>query len=328
MPPALKRRSGASAWIALLALATGCRSASNLEIDYRDCIAPKTPYLEGFDDDYQTLLDRCWKAENLGQGRGHRLAFVDSDISIRYEDAQRGELWEGAPPMLLRRIEGDFVFAVQAEAVSAVHAGVCGFCREDAAGIIVRSSGGDGSASPRAAFLIRPYREEASNPPRTCEDDFPYPPLAIAEAQSSEPGAALGRSPGIGDDGEGEIAVCRIGDALSYYYHVRVPDSWQPLKTVETADDAGSSAGSMGCPPVDAGSGDAGTSDAGAPDGPAKTTNVGTGPLEVGLTTTATDYGAIQLKVQGAFNWVALLKEGSPIDDCKSALDDFEEPAN
>ncbi len=305
MPSMTRRGSRVFAATALMLLATGCRSLSDLEIQYRDCVSPRTPYVEGFDQGDQALVDRCWKKENVGESR--EILVGEGDIAIGYRGAA-AQGYKDQPPMLLRRIQGDFVLAVQAEASGAASSDFCMLEPGDAAGIIVRRTAPDNAASAmHAAFLLRPFLREATDPPRTCEDNSDNPPLAIAEAMSSEPGSTIGVSPGIGEDGEGEIAVCRIENRLSFYHHIRgeadagVKEDWEPL-SVDMAMDGGTSKES-------------------------KTTDIGLGPVDVGLTATATSKGAAELQVHGYFNWVALLAEG-PFGDCKTPLEEFNEPVD
>jgi hypothetical protein len=301
-----RRGSGFSAAAALVLLASGCRSLSDPEIVYQDCVSPRTPYVEGFDQGDQILTDRCWKRENVGQGR--EILPGEGDIAIGYRGSEKAQGYLEQPPMLLRRIEGDFVLAVQAEASGAATSDFCQLEPADAAGIVVRRTAPDTEASAmRAVFVLRPFLEEDTNPPRTCEDNSDNPPLAIARAESNEPRSTLGVSPGIGEDGEGEIAVCRIENQLAFYHHIRaepargVSEDWEPL-SVDAALDGGTVRKS-------------------------KTTDIGLGPLDVGLTATASLRGASELQVHGYFNWAALLAEG-PFGDCKTPLEEFNEPVD
>lgn len=284
----------------------GCRSLSNLDIHYESCVSPKKPYLESFNDGYQVLLDRCWSAENADE-RSQVSIGDNHDLSVRYATASPlPQPWTGKPPGLVRRVEGDFVIVAQAESLKA-DGSFCGMDPgDDAAGMIVRPAAVEGGARASAAFLLRPYLEDPSGPTRTCEDGSPAPPKAIAEVKTNDPSALLSSSGGIGEDGEGEIAICRLGSLLHFFYRVRSnPDAgtledWKPVSA----------------PGTDGGMADAGNE-------ANESVAVGTEPVDVALAVTASTVG-----VQGTFNWVAVLSEGTTasFSDCQSPLQEFNVP--
>src|SRR6188768_3925437 len=101
--------------LGLLSL-TACHALSDPGIEYVDCLSPKMPYSEPFDHDEQTLLDRCWHTENA----------LPEDVKIGADDDlivthASPVTWDGTPPMLLRRIEGDFVIVTKTEASSGLN---------------------------------------------------------------------------------------------------------------------------------------------------------------------------------------------------------------
>lgn len=285
---------------AILVVATACHSLADLEIQYEPCVRPPTPYVEQFEDGRQAIVDRCWKSENIETE--NRKISVDEDLIMSFSDDDRDVPLNGAPPMLVRRLEGDFVMAVKVEAVT-TRGDFCGMKAGDGAGLVVQSNGADSGAPQRAAFLVRPYLQEEGGGDVDCSDrsENANQPSAIAEATS--PPMCI---KGIGYDAEADIAVCRKGGALSYFYRdskkdpdepdPNWSDSWQNL--TDDCEILGADAEEI-----------------------ARENRIGSGPVDVGLTTVRrTD------SVQGVFNWVVLVVEGDIHDDCKSELQDLEAP--
>jgi hypothetical protein len=289
----MKRRAGRVAGavvsLAVAALPAGCRAAADLEIRYEDCVSPAKPYIEGFEEGYAVLPDRCWKPENVEDEAAQLVVGEDNDFTIKYpETGARPQTWLGNPPGFVRRIEGDFILVAQVEAVRAIDS-FCAMEPGDAAGLVVRPAGPDGGESGGAALLVRPLLPDAA----ACEGE----PRAIAELKGPGSPETKAASDAFGADGEGEIALCRHGDKLAAFYLVRgsaerdageaaVP-VWQPLEP-EVA--------------------------------------VGEGPVDAGLTVTATETG-VGRSVQGTFNWTAVLVEGAAVTDCLDRLDEFNAPA-
>jgi hypothetical protein len=262
--------------------ASACTALSDPGIEFvcfRPPMTQNDPYEELFDEPYPALVDKCWEAKGTD---ANDVQIGDSDLSIGHSQAASFE----KPPRFIQRFDGDFMIVAKVEATSGSNADFCNMGSDDAAGIVVRGGLVD------AAFLLRPFLEEDVTPKRTCEDDKPNPPKAVAEAfRTGRPfDPTLDRSPGIGEDGEGDIAVCRRQGRLSYYYRnaedpaVWNMSEWERLAT--TNDD------------------------------------VGEGPVEVGLATTLGQAGVdLGLSVEGHFNWVVLSELSN---DC--SLDDLERP--
>jgi hypothetical protein len=239
------------------------------------------PYTEGFNDGYRALPERCWTTANADEG----------DLSIGQSDLVMGHAvpvtWNGLSPMLLRPVEGDFVIATKVEALAGSSSDFCDMKKGDEAGLVVQSG------NFRATFLLRPYlleQLEPTDPPKTCEDDSEYPPRAIAEAQTTAE-TTPESTPGIGIDGEGDIAVCRHRGVLSYFYREPVDPEADWLETDWKH---------------------LGRNDAVSED-----------PLEVGLTVVVSETGAA-ISVEGHFNWVVLLPLDG--DDCQSPLEQLKQP--
>jgi hypothetical protein len=263
---------------------SGCLFACNADpgIEYVDCVSPKTPYVETFEGTKQTLADRCWGSENSAE---HDVKIgQDHDLIITHNEAVA---WDGAPPIVFRHLEGDFVMVTKTEASSGLNSNFCDMKAGDASGILVEGEG------VRATFLVRP---ELEAPGVTCEDESEHQPLALAFAQSSASPEPTPTPTGIGVDGEADIAVCRRDDRLAYFYRDAadpeadwLPEDWKQLK---------------------------------ADDGTGKTDVVGLGPLDVGVTTTVSETG-VPLGIEGHFNWVAVLDLS---EDCLGPLQELEEP--
>jgi hypothetical protein len=274
-----------------------CQSLVDLNVTYEDCIQPRTPYVEPFADD-QLLRDRCWVTENVadnGLGPERRIVVGEDDLIIGYSNGEASQVaWNDDPPMLLRRVAGDFVLATKVEVTSGSQANFCGLGPGDGAGIVVRAGDRDADGTgERATFLVKPYFENPDTVAEDCLDNAPNPPAAMAEARSTASPVPT-EVRGIGLDGEADIALCRIGGSLLFFYrHPIDPGTgWKPedWKILDNRSDS-----------------------------------LGDGPVDVGLTTTL-DVHQYDLHVQGHFNWVALLGNG-PLDDCMGPLEDFRQPA-
>jgi hypothetical protein len=291
-----------------LPLSTSCTALADLDIQYRDCVAPTVPYVEQFDEGDRGLLDRCWAVANVEREdlHGQRKVVVGAgDLIIGYSDAQmQAVAWDADPPMLIRRVEGDFVFATKVEVTSGTQSNFCGLGETDAAGIIVRAAADAGNTERSASFLVRPYFANEATIGMDCRDEAENPPTATAEARSSVDGDALGVD-GIGMDGEADIAVCRKGKQLLYFYrHPANPeDPWDPQdwQTLQTAMSGGQ--------------------------GRSRSDEIGDGPMEVGVTTTL-GVNTYDLHVQGHFNWAALVRVDDDLEECGGVLEHFLEPAS
>jgi hypothetical protein len=296
-------RAGCSLLLAL-PLSTSCAALADLDIQYRDCVAPTVPYVEQFDEGDRELRERCWSAANVDREDLHgkrKLVVGEGDLIIGYSDAQgHAVAWDADPPMLIRRVEGDFVFATKVEVTSGTQSNFCGLVETDAAGIIVRGADSPGQS---ASFLVRPHFANEAVIGVDCLDEAENPPTATAEARSSLDGEAVGVA-GIGVDGEADVAVCRKGKQLLYFYRHPAnpedpwqPGDWQPLQRAMSGGQTRS-----------------------------RTDEIGDGPMDVGVTTTL-GMNSYDLHVQGHFNWAALVQVDDDLEECGGVLEDFPEPA-
>jgi hypothetical protein len=281
----MRRCGSAGGKLALAtALTAGCHSLADYDVAYVECIDPPRPYVEQFNEGYQGLYDRCWKAVNVTEDR--RLE-VDRDLLLGYEEGVQAPVTaKEDPPMLLRRMQGNFVMVTHLEVTEGIHSS---FCLEagDAAGIAVR--GTESGSDLRSALLIEP---DLSAPGVTCQDTDETPPPVRVSVGPDQSGR-------IYEGGEADIAVCRNGNTLAYYF--RQPDEpdaawvgsdWVPLLVADTS----------------------------LP----RTDMVGAGPLDVGLVTVVGE-NSLEAHVQGAFNWVAVLDLWS---DCRDPLEEMSQPPN
>ena len=273
-----------------------CQPLVDLEVRYEECLDPRTPYVEQFEED-QLLRDRCWKTEHVtdeGLAPERRVVVGENDLIVGYSNGEATTVsWEEDPPALIRRVEGDFVLATKVEVTSGSQANFCGLGEKDGAGILVRGADrDDGTPGNRASFLVKPYFENPETVAEDCLDNAPNPPSALAEAISTANRRAT-QVRGIGLDGEADIAVCRKrGSLLFFYRDPSDPEAdWQPEDWKILAN---------------------------------RSDDIGEGPVDVGLTTTLDEH-PYDLHVQGHFNWVALLGN-ERLDDCMGPLEAFPEP--
>jgi hypothetical protein len=274
-----KRCSVALSFVTLTS--AGCDARLDVTIH---CFEPPLPYAEHFGekgpDHYPALVDQCWQAQNLSADR--RLE-ASEDLVLTYLRTEDVGL-EDAPLTLARRMPADFVLVTHAEATERLQSSFC-LHPGDAAGIVVTGPAAGDAAPHRLALLIAP---DLAPPLVACvddDDDTNDPPViaSVGETQSGD----------IWTHGEADIALCRSGDRLTYYY--RQPDDpdadWQAKDWV-----------TFDVPPGEG------------------SDFIGTGPVDVGLVTTRSDD---DLQVQGVFNWVYVF---DVVDDCKAPLEDMIKP--
>jgi hypothetical protein len=289
--------------VAPLLLATSCQTFAGLDVGYEPCIRPRVPYVEQFDEGEQGLIDRCWELRNGGEGR---TVVVEEDLVLGYLDRDTPAVtYADGPPMLLRRVVGDFVMVTHAETTTATSA-FCGLGDADSAGFVLRGSDAAGGIGTMAAFLLRPHLTEETDCADTeGEDPTPY---AIAETRSNQLSATeAALTPPFGKDGEGDIAICRHGGELLYFYRQPanpegswMPEDWKPLRVPDPNNVERD---------ID------------------KTDYVGEGPLDVGVGTMV-GASSDSPQVQGAFNWVALVAERDRVANCLDVLEDMMKPPN
>lgn len=205
-----------------------CQALSDPGIEYRECLSPPRPYLEQFGDDYQTLLDRCWKGENALKSE---IEVGGGDLVIAHAEPVT---WDDKPPMLVRSIRGEFVVTSRVEALEGRTGSHCGLVEGDAAGIVIRSN----ETLFQATLTVRP--SDPTEP--ACLDNAESPSRAIVEARADDSsGSVATASPPTGFDGEVDIAICRYMDTLVYFYRDSAePDGdWRPEDWTALALDGG-----------------------------------------------------------------------------------------
>ena len=283
------RHAQALSAAALLASSTACQSFFDVDVEYEPCVQPQIPYEEEFRDGRQGLSDRCWEFDNESANE----VFVDDgDLVIRLKDSGMWTPTEQAP-MAYRRLEGNFIVAARVEALGKTNADHC-LPESNLAGIVVRR------AEPTlewASLMLGPDLEEMGV---QCEDESDNPPRARVRVHSPTWGPAMPDFPdpdftqtGIGDDGEADIAVCRLDNELLYFY--RDINETDPLRAWKSVD------------------------------GPAEH-DVGDGPLDVGLTAAVLDDPAqATFDVEGHFNWI-VLDDDLGADGCGGVLDTLKLP--
>src|SRR6266545_2546781 len=157
--------TSAIARMAALVILGGCHSLADLDVRYQEgCVQPRIPYVEQFDEGRQGLIDRCWELRNVdgapggagGEGGAgvERTLVVKEDLILGYKN-EAGVRFDDEPPMLLRRVQGNFGLVTHVEATDTLTSSLC-LAPGDSAGIIVRDA-----VTPQkaAAFLLRPYLE-------------------------------------------------------------------------------------------------------------------------------------------------------------------------
>jgi hypothetical protein len=297
------RASGVMIVLGALLACSGCRAALD-EVTYR-CMRERRytgdggvlhgfPYVEGFDDDdgvdgLPVLHDRCW------QRHGDENADIvesESDLIIRPHGRA---IWSHSThaPSLTQHIDRDFVLVTRAEAVNVTGetADHCYLGDEEAAGLVVRR---DEAPAGWLTFTVRPFELTDEN----CVDEptLADPPRAIVERRGDGLGIEAGAEVSaddhpVGEDGEANIALCRQGDDLVTLYHD--PAAAMPWREV------------------------------------GKSVAIGSGSLEVGLTTASggAPTPAGKLMMEGHFNWAVLQHVGTlPGDGCSGVLEAFTPP--
>lgn len=287
-----QRRAVEPRWLVILSFAVlGCQTMADLEVDYVDCLDPPYPYQEVFDGDgqrpmQQYLEERCWRIED-GSVKSD-----DSDIKLEATDNEApAASWQDDPPRVVRTVEGDFLIVTRAEVATGGAGDFCNLrANEDTAGILVRSTGK--RATSLAAITLEPHYDEDANPDEDCQDGAETPPGAWGHALALD--RAFAEDLFFGEDGEGEVAICRRGVNLYFFYFDREDDSWVSIRSEDE-------------------------------DAPGDFSVIGNDPVDVGLVTTLSANGSEQ-GVQGTFNWVVLDAGDDAVAECRSALEEFSPP--
>ncbi len=201
-------------------LLAGCEGLLDLDVRYERCVEPSSPYQEEFRGGRKDLLDKCWQIQNVraGDSDAQRLFVDDGDLVIHLGDYGAWTDAEQAPA-LLRRIDGDFVFAARVEALGKVNADHC-IPDSNFASVVLRSPD---DATVWATVELGPYFADEARRDEQCVDEAPDPPTARARVRAGSGLATDGAAPrfsldDIGDDGEADLAVCRQESVVAYYY--------------------------------------------------------------------------------------------------------------
>lgn len=299
----------------------GCHSVQDLDIQYQDCVeVAEKNYLEEFDGNSTRPLrdSHCWKTDNEGVAPGgidSKIFIEDGDLIMRVDDttpdpdAASPDLdeWTSTDqaPMFFRRLTGDFLVVVRAEA-SSFNGDHCMEMGMNRAGLVLRQAD---DRSVWTTWTVTPFLGSSA----VCDDDDDETnnPTATVEVRSSNPAFATFTKDDQGADGEADLAICRLGSKV-YYYYGRSLAPEDPTKNAWLPK-----TGSV----PDAGSVDAGD-DAG-PDITEPTSHaIGAGPLDVGLTAAGT---SPFFEVAGHFNWI-VFEQGVKGDGCAGALEEFTLP--
>jgi hypothetical protein len=277
---------------ALSVLSLGCQALAEPPIlDYVDCIpSADGSYVETFDRALP-IATRCWQTENV-EAPGY-VDEYNGDLIIHPSsdiDSQWAEGEQAA--FVFHEVAGDFLAVARVEAVSGSAYGDHCLNEGEAAGLVVRRR------EPLAwtNLLVRPdLAGEMLTDPEFCGDSPNNEPLAqITTASFGFQALEMTAIAGRGADAEADIAVCRK-DAQLYYF---------VQKYAARAD--------ASIPPnLEAAFGQL---------------EIGVGPVDVGLTATASSLKDTQR--EGQFNWLFLRDYGEirMPEGCRHVLEEFEYP--
>jgi hypothetical protein len=236
---ALRPRLGGTAnrALALCLLVTGCRGVIDAEVTYRDCpeedadVFPEDATLE-------RLEERCWRVANAENDPSDVFVF-DGDLIIRVNEPRAGihEQWSGddEAPMVFQAVDDDFLLVTRVEAVHKITGDHC-LAEGNMAGLVARRGPGSWTT-----FLLGPFDLEEFD----CADESEAPPPTMAAIRSAGDGwgpDSVARGPedlGIGEDGEADLAICRVDDVLTYFYRdpVADPPAWISVADHRAGDD-------------------------------------------------------------------------------------------
>jgi hypothetical protein len=203
---------------------SSCQGLTDVEIDYVHCIPiDEAPYVDAFDGDYQGLLDRCWQSANTESGE---VRVDDRDLLI---EPKVPVTWsEGAPPLFYQVANGDFLIVTRVEAATGLS--VC-LDPQDGAGLVVRNS----ETNSWATLLVHP--QYAQDPPELDDcTDAATPPGKATLGSFGFPGSVELEKTDVGEDAEGDVAICRTSNYLSYFYLDLAQDAWVPMTNPQEVD--------------------------------------------------------------------------------------------
>jgi hypothetical protein len=265
-------------------LLAACSLVVEPGVTYRDC--DLTSYLEEFPRDARTmeeLLERCWRLDSAGTDPAD--AYVDDGDLIMHLNKPAGApraQWSGSDrgPLFYQRLEGDFLFAARVEANDFA----AGHCLEDGnmAGLVMRRADAPGDWT---SLFVGPYDVTEKNCPDESPEGAP-PTRLVARTRDDIWGGPIvvdAAPEGIAHDGDGEgdIALCRRDDVVSYFYRVVAkdpePETWKKIGEHEAVE----------------------------------------GPVEIGPAVTGKDP---VYSVDGHFNWV-IIRQGVQSDHCQGRLE-------
>lgn len=218
----MRSRSAPAALVAL-ALLTSCRAVVDSGITYVEC--NETDYVEAFQrgSTLKELLEHCWQTSDATTDADDPSADIlleDGDLVIRSSasviDASQ---WSGdnQGPLAYLRFEADFVMATRVEVFDKINADRCvppGY----RAGLALRFSE---SSAEWVTFLIESFQ---LTPPLPCDEETEAQLPTMGEVKSN--GLGLSKTTtgaddagiGLDDAVEADIAMCRVGDLLTFYY--------------------------------------------------------------------------------------------------------------
>lgn len=264
-----------------------CRAWVDADVTYHEC--DLTNYADEFPigTTMEMLLERCWQLDNV-QNDPSDVFPDDGDLVMRASPPTNGrfEQWFGPDqaPIFYQHIGGDFLVMTRVEAIDQVSGDHCLEAegeQDNMAGLVLRR---EGTAVEWATFLVGPFFPMMGI---DCGDMSMAPPptRAVVASRDDAWGAPfVEEGPmrmGIGEDGEADLAICRVNDSVTYYF--RDPNS-SPMMPM--------------------------WSDAIAAH------RVPAGPLDVGLTAPGRDPVYV---TEGHFNWVVFTSIGA--DGCGGALE-------
>lgn len=253
---------------------SACNAFLDLDVSYEPCVDPPgSRYAEGFRGrTLQDLRDRCWRIANPGHapsGIGEKIFPEDGDLVMRTEyepgSSDRDE-WTSTDqaPFFHRQLEGDFLVVARAEASTKASADHC-LPAGSSAGIALRPRD---SQSEWMTWTVEPFLWNQGGKQADCKEDADETNNPTATVRLRTSGGADEPTSNVGLDGEADIAVCRVGDAIHRYYRQPTPDLLL---------DGWKAQGELGM----------------------------TGPVDVGVT--ATGKGE-EFKAAGHFNWVVFAR--------------------
>ncbi|HKY36279.1 MAG TPA: hypothetical protein VJN18_10095 [Polyangiaceae bacterium] len=277
----------------LLLASLGCQAFTDPGIEYVDCF-PRgdRTYIEKFDlGEDPPGADRCWRMENLvAPGYYKEDPKKEPEDLVIHPPGGLGARWTETEqaPFFFQRVTGDFLAVTRAETVSGRLEGDHCLNSNEASGMAVRRR------APLAwtTLLVRPALSEAQlMDPDFCADEPMDPPTAQVVAQSHGFGSdEFHAVSGVGSDAEADIALCRKEHLLFYFIQdASVRDPGSAVANVKEGFD-----------PLD----------------------VGTGPLDVGLTATAA--AGRDTLPEGHFPWLYLKDHSDdPQESCLVMLEEF-----